>query len=358
MKTVQLLLGIEDSEYAQRLLGLLMAQGFGDGIHLYTDPDFFGEEMEQLSPGMYDAAVLTTAFLEEAETCGLGEKIRQNIPCIRHLLATPTEEAKTEKVLYQYRPAGALLDLLGRLAKPQNAAPAVSYLYETPVPSGKPPEQSHPPVGQKTTLSDHPYPKRWIWISPCHHELLEATALLAAKEQARQGAVWLVDLQQNSMLDRILQRAEAKTVTDAVYLLGAHEDALTECAVFWEGVQLLLPAVSIQEIGQLTKEHWGLLDGALQREQTPCFLLVDSVGPGFELLAEHASRCVVVTRDEARSRESGERLLEYMNRQFPDCPVQTLTVPFSSGGIAYPLWQQTVLRDVRLQKLVRTEVFR
>ncbi len=335
MKQIRLLLGIDDAEYGQRLLAFLLAQGFGDGIHLYTDPGFFGEEMEHLAPGMYDAAVLSSPFFEAAEACGISERLNRAVPCIRHLLSSPQEPPKTEQVLYRYRPVSALLDLLERLQNPPREKSAEMVLCENaagPAALGAPARRN-----------------RWIWCSPNHHELLPAVVLAAAKERAQHGPVLLADLQENSMIDRIVQRADAKTVTDAVYLLGSHPDALAECAVNWEGVRLLLPAASVQEIGQLKKEHWKMLDAALSREAGECFLLFDSVCAGFEQLAEGAGICVAVLRQEPRSADAGERYLRYLRERFPELEIRILEVPFLAGDIPLARWPQTVLRDERLK---------
>lgn len=174
--------------------------------------------------------------------------------------------------------------------------------------------------------------------SPICHELQLPFALSLCRILAERGSVLFLDIEELSVLSRLIERAWDRDLLDILYVSEGSEGREPELSAYirqFMGIDYLPPFGSPEDINEVTREQWQRFFERLNGlSYTYIVILFGRTMPGFREMAASCQELLVLNKPGDFYQKSQSSFLEYAGRAGLDGSISCVQLPMSAGNLS------------------------
>lgn len=326
MKKIRLLIADTDQSYLNALVKYLIGTGNQYEVTGYTDvARFLGEEND------FALALLTGEFID-----GLRRQ--------------PQRKRQFDRILYLSDSQSEGESEYERIYKFQNMSTFIEQMRKA---------VNARPEGEGREIRENATQHLRIIFSPMHHELSLPFSLSMAKIIGESQQTLLVDMEDISILGRLLERELTRDLGDYLYHiagLDSPDGNMTDFLGFYENFYYLAPMKGLSALAAVTPDQWiALIDNIRRSEFDQVIMLMDSSVNGMDEILHAADDILLLGKPgeyyahsmrEFTRRLSVEGLMEKCSQ---------MLLPMSAQAGAGSIPQASAMMNGNLGSFVRRE---
>ncbi len=191
--------------------------------------------------------------------------------------------------------------------------------------------------------------------SPISHELSMPFALSLCQVLRESGSVLFLDLEELSILNRMIGRNTDRCLMDLLYMIMQDGQLnIRDYTCSFMGIDLISPFSSPEEIGEIAADVWlQLFEALMGSGYDSVVVLFGRLPQGFKQLVELCSELLVLGKPGDYYGKSQERFLGYLEDNHFEVPTKSVMLPMSAGNLVDGTYAMEELIQGNLGMFVR-----